>query len=88
MSISACAAHGLALGLDSSQVTGLAKKLSWVEMEERRQVWWAIVIVERFDVRLRKSFIFIDTRFSVVHPGSSTRALDRRLQCLRSVACR
>ena len=57
MSISACAAHGLALGLDRSQVTGVAKNLSWVEMEERRRVWWAIVIVERFDIRLGSIFI-------------------------------
>jgi hypothetical protein len=48
MSISASVAHGFALGLDNQEVTPAMKVLPWVEMEERRRVWWAVIILERF----------------------------------------
>jgi hypothetical protein len=51
MSIGNCAAQAFALGLGSEMEAGKVeggRMLTWVEHEERRMVWWAIVILERF----------------------------------------
>lgn len=49
LSIGTCAAHAIALGLDDKRDSDEGRRsLSWVEQEERRRVWWAIVILERF----------------------------------------
>ena len=51
MSIGNCAAQAFALGLGSEMEAGKVeggRMLTWVEHEERRRVWWAIVILERF----------------------------------------
>jgi hypothetical protein len=53
MSIGNCAAQAFALGLGSEREAGEVeveggRRLTWVEHEERRRVWWAIVILERF----------------------------------------
>jgi hypothetical protein len=51
MSIGACAAQAFALGLGEEREMGEVqgeRRLTWVEHEERRRVWWAIIILERF----------------------------------------
>jgi hypothetical protein len=48
MSIGNCAAQAFALGLGSEREVEGVRRLTWVEHEERRRVWWAIVILERF----------------------------------------
>jgi len=48
-SIAASSAHGCALrlsGQKDAKKTG--KSLTWIEEEEQRRVWWAIVILERY----------------------------------------
>lgn len=47
LSISACARYGLSLGLDWRSSTNIAQQYNWVELEERRRVWWAVIILER-----------------------------------------
>lgn len=48
MSVSACITHAIALRLDKEQNAVPANSTSWVEAEERRRVWWAVVILERY----------------------------------------
>jgi hypothetical protein len=61
MSIGNCAAQAFALGLGSEKEAGEAeaeegRRLTWVEHEERRRIWWAIVILERF---VEEPFLFV-----------------------------
>ena len=48
MSISACATYAFALDLETEMTKSATSQFTWVEQEERRRVWWAIVILERF----------------------------------------
>ncbi|KAG0650488.1 Transcription factor [Hyphodiscus hymeniophilus] len=48
MSIRACIDHAVALGLDANVMEEGGTNLTWVEQEERRRIWWAIVILERY----------------------------------------
>jgi hypothetical protein len=48
MTIKTCAAYGLALGLDFRSTAQGLDHISWIETEERRRVWWAILILERY----------------------------------------
>ncbi len=46
----ACARYGLALGVDKiclNQTGSDAGSFSWVQIEERRRVWWAILMLDR-----------------------------------------
>jgi hypothetical protein len=45
ISIGSCARYGFALGINWKAV---APSYTWIELEERRRVWWAVVILERF----------------------------------------
>jgi hypothetical protein len=47
-SIGACARYAHALGINDSKSLNTKKMLTLVEVEERRRVWWAIVILDRF----------------------------------------
>lgn len=47
-SIGACARYAYALGIDGNATSQVSKPFTWVEQEERRRVWWAIVILDRF----------------------------------------
>jgi hypothetical protein len=46
MTIGACAAYGFALALNPTG-TIYSEQFTWIEKEERRRVWWAIIILER-----------------------------------------
>ena len=48
LSIVACAARGIALDLEKELKDDTTSEFTWVEREERRRVWWAIIILERF----------------------------------------
>ena len=48
LSIGACARYAYALGIDGNATSQVSKPFTWVEQEERRRVWWAIVILDRF----------------------------------------
>jgi hypothetical protein len=45
--VGACARFAHALGLPSGKIIGVTKPATLVEVEERRRVWWAIVILDR-----------------------------------------
>jgi hypothetical protein len=47
-SIGACARYAHALGINVSKSLNTRKLFTLVEVEERRRVWWAIVILDRF----------------------------------------
>lgn len=48
LTIGACARYAFALGINISPVVNRRKVLTLVEVEERRRIWWAIVILDRF----------------------------------------
>ncbi|KAF2649251.1 putative fungal-specific transcription factor [Lophiostoma macrostomum CBS 122681] len=48
LSVGACARYAHALGIKISGQSAAKRVLSLVEVEEKRRVWWAIVILERF----------------------------------------
>jgi hypothetical protein len=50
LTVGACARHGLALGVNNSvSVSGAGENgpLSWNDVEDRRRVWWAILLFDR-----------------------------------------
>lgn len=47
LSIGACARYAHALGINVSKTVKTKKVLTLVEVEERRRIWWAIVILDR-----------------------------------------
>ena len=56
LTIGACARYAYALGINvSSKTLNIRKVLTLVEVEERRRVWWAIIILDRFVVPLSTS---------------------------------
>lgn len=49
ISIANCARIGTLIGIDRSLSTwDLVSGVPWIELEERRRVWWAIIILDRF----------------------------------------
>ena len=48
LSIGTCARYAHALGINVSGTVPTRKVLTLVEVEERRRVWWAIVVLDRF----------------------------------------
>nr|UYO77177.1 ACN38 fungal transcriptional regulatory protein [Trichoderma calamagrostidis] len=48
LSIGTCARYAHALGINVSRTVPTRRVLTLVEVEERRRVWWAIVILDRF----------------------------------------
>jgi hypothetical protein len=52
LSIGACARYAHALSINVSRTVPTRRVLTLVEVEERRRVWWAIVILDRYVARL------------------------------------
>jgi hypothetical protein len=48
LSIGQCARYAYALGINTGHMVPATKVLTLLEVEERRRVWWAIVILERY----------------------------------------
>ncbi|KAI9868189.1 MAG: hypothetical protein M1813_006934 [Trichoglossum hirsutum] len=49
LSIGQCARLGHALGIHGNDVPQMLPKVgTWTEQEERRRVWWAVIILERY----------------------------------------
>ncbi|KAK2594640.1 hypothetical protein QQS21_007616 [Conoideocrella luteorostrata] len=48
LSIGTCSRYAYALGINASRTVPTRKVLTLVEVEERRRVWWAIIILDRF----------------------------------------
>lgn len=52
LSIGKCGRYAHALGIDTSRTVPATRVLTLVEVEERRRVWWAIVILDRYVANL------------------------------------
>ncbi|RFU80057.1 fungal-specific transcription factor [Trichoderma arundinaceum] len=48
LSVGACARYAHALGITGDGRSQINRPLTWVEQEEIRRVWWAIVVMDRF----------------------------------------
>ncbi|ETS04757.1 hypothetical protein M419DRAFT_72675 [Trichoderma reesei RUT C-30] len=48
LSIAGCARYATALGIDKSILHRDLTGISWNELEERRRVWWSILVLDRF----------------------------------------
>ncbi|KAL7803498.1 N-terminal binuclear Zn cluster-containing protein [Trichoderma aethiopicum] len=48
LSIAGCARYATALGIDQSILCRDLSGISWNELEERRRVWWSILVLDRF----------------------------------------
>lgn len=51
MSVATCARQAVALGLDQDIKQVTITELAWDKVEERRRVWWAILILDRYALR-------------------------------------
>jgi hypothetical protein len=47
MSVGVCARHAVALGVDKDIRQSNITEFSWDKVEERRRVWWAVLILDR-----------------------------------------
>lgn len=61
LTIGACARYAHALGFNVSKTVKSRKVLTLVEAEERRRVWWAIVILDRFVIKPHLCFPLAET---------------------------
>lgn len=51
LTVGACARYAIAMGLDKinkDRMGGEPNTISWMEIEERRRAWWAVLILDRF----------------------------------------
>ncbi|KAJ5750745.1 hypothetical protein N7533_007773 [Penicillium manginii] len=52
LTVGVCARYGIAMGLDKINKDRMGERYdrmgSWMEIEERRRAWWAILILDRF----------------------------------------
>jgi len=48
LTVSSCAKYGQTLGINWRPTVQARKPQNWIELEEERRVWWAIVILEWF----------------------------------------
>ncbi|KAH9204335.1 hypothetical protein DL95DRAFT_398601 [Leptodontidium sp. 2 PMI_412] len=73
LSIGACARYGISAGFDGSGVEQMKKLYNWVEEEERKRVWWAVLILDRA-VNLGNPSRSLATQEP--HPSSNLPAVD------------
>ncbi|KAJ5970091.1 uncharacterized protein N7479_000009 [Penicillium vulpinum] len=73
LSIGTCARYAHALGINVSRTVPIRRVLTLVEVEERRRVWWAIVILDRFVAVHHECRIWILMPKSFVSIGSPGR---------------
>lgn len=51
LTVGVCARYAIAMGLDNinkDRMGGEPNTMSWMEIEERRRAWWAVLILDRF----------------------------------------
>jgi hypothetical protein len=75
LSIGACARYAYAIGINRNATSQISQPLTWVEQEERRRVWWAIVILDRFE-----SPFFIPTVSFVLRSGHAPKVAPIMIQ--------
>ena len=71
ITIGTCARYGTALGIDKQKLSDSgSSSLIEVEQEERRRVWWAIVILDRFESSCLFPTRMFRSRFHSLSPCS------------------
>jgi hypothetical protein len=58
LSIGSCARYAVALGIDKSILSPSTSKSQWIEEEESRRVWWAILVLDRYGHEFSRAFAF------------------------------
>lgn len=48
LSIGACARYGISSGMDGTGTSQVKAPYDWIEAEERKRVWWAVLILDRY----------------------------------------
>ncbi|TFB00150.1 hypothetical protein CCMA1212_008224 [Trichoderma ghanense] len=48
LSVGSCAQYATALGIDKSILLSNSPKAQWIEEEEHRRIWWAILVLDRY----------------------------------------
>ncbi|UKZ83798.1 hypothetical protein TrVFT333_011611 [Trichoderma virens FT-333] len=48
LSVGSCARYATALGIDKSILSSSATQVQWIEEEECRRIWWAILVLDRY----------------------------------------
>ncbi|EHK19645.1 uncharacterized protein TRIVIDRAFT_156681 [Trichoderma virens Gv29-8] len=48
LSVGSCARYATALGIDKSILSSSATQAQWIEEEECRRIWWAILVLDRY----------------------------------------
>ncbi|KAL6900372.1 hypothetical protein GGI43DRAFT_383849 [Trichoderma evansii] len=48
LSVGSCARYAVALGVDKSILSSSTSKTQWIEEEECRRIWWAILVLDRY----------------------------------------
>ncbi|KAL7942897.1 N-terminal binuclear Zn cluster-containing/DNA binding domain-containing protein [Trichoderma barbatum] len=48
LSVGSCARYATAMGIDKSILSSSATQLQWIEEEECRRIWWAILVLDRY----------------------------------------
>ncbi|KAE8454371.1 hypothetical protein EG329_005296 [Mollisiaceae sp. DMI_Dod_QoI] len=47
LTIGACARYGISSGLDGTGTSQMRSPCDWIEAEERKRIWWAVLIFDR-----------------------------------------
>jgi Fungal specific transcription factor domain len=63
LTIGACARYAHALGINVSRGLNSRRVLTLVEAEERRRVWWAIIILDRYVLHSLYQYCFLSTSY-------------------------
>lgn len=62
LTVGQCVRYGVAFGFDGKYRTGTEKGSDWIEAEERKRAWWAVLILDRYvswSIELIKSGLII-----------------------------
>lgn len=71
LTVGACARYGVAMGLDKVNQDRMGGNhnhaVSWIEIEERRRVWWGVLVLDRSVITLViQTFFYFDMRSLVL----------------------
>lgn len=61
LSIGSCARYATALGVDKSILSSNTTQFQWIEEEESRRAWWAILVLDRYEALHPKIICFLES---------------------------
>jgi hypothetical protein len=74
LTIGGLARYGISSGIDGTGPSQMPPPSDWIEAEERKRIWWAVLILDR-EVSASSSQIAFLTQGSAVNLGNPTRTL-------------